>query len=136
MFLAPCAIGASFVGQMVQISRCGRTIAGDFVAFDIGWEGELNGSTVLWSVVISSDDSNERLQLGHERGVDGSFRSQFVFSGNSADQEQLKEDADLRDGEITVRFPAPVVGVAVEWPVWRAVITVDGEDLDSQVIAV
>ena len=120
---------------MVQISHCGRTIAGEVVAFDIRWEGELTGSTILWSVVISSDDSNERLQLGHERAGDGSFRSQFVFSGNSAEKQELDEDADLRDGELTVRFPASVVGVAVEWPVWRAVLTVDGEDLDSQVIA-
>ena len=119
---------------MVQISHCGRTIAGRFVAFDIRWEGDLQGSTVLWSVVISSEDGGERLQLGHERGADGSFRSQFVFSGNSADKQELDEDADLRDGELTVRYPASVVGVAVEWPVWRAVITVDGEDLDSHVI--
>jgi hypothetical protein len=120
---------------MVQISHCGRTIAGEFVAFDIRWEGAITGSTVLWSVLISTDDGRERLQLGHERAGDGSFRSQFAFSGNSAEKQELGEDADLRDGELTVRFPASVVGVAVEWPVWRAVITVDGEDLDSQVIS-
>jgi len=120
---------------MVQISHCGRTIAGEFVAFDIRWEGEISGSTVLWSVMISSEDGSERLQLGHERSGDGSFRSQFVFSGNSAEKQELDENADLRDQELTVRFPASVVGVAVEWPVWKAVLTVDGEDLDSQVIS-
>lgn len=120
---------------MVQISHCGRTVTGGFVAFDIAWEGELTGSTILWSVVIASEDSRERLQLGHERAGDGTFRSQFVFSGNSAEKEELEEDADLRDDGLTVRFPASVVGVAVEWPVWKAVVTVDGEDLDSQFIA-
>lgn len=120
---------------MVQITHCGRTIAGEFVAFDIRWEGSIHGSTVLWSVVISNDDGSERLQLGHERSVDGAFRSQYVFSGNSAEKQELDEDADLRDGELTVRYPASIVGVAVEWPVWKAVLTVDGEDVDSQVIS-
>lgn len=120
---------------MVQITHCGRTITGNLVAFDIRWEGALGGATVLWSAMLTSEDGHERLQLGHERAADGTFRSQFVFYGASATQQDVPEDADLRDGEITLRFPADIVGVAVEWPVWKAVITVDGEDVDSKVLA-
>jgi hypothetical protein len=33
-----------------------------------------------------------------------------------------------------VRFPAEVVGVAVEWPVWTTVLTIEGEDVSHMVV--
>jgi hypothetical protein len=45
----------------------------------------------------------------------------------------LDPDAEVGSAGITARFPTNVVGVAVEWPVWRAVITVDGADVAEQV---
>lgn len=44
---------------------------------------------------------------------------------------EVRPDADLDAEKITVRFPASVVGVAVEWPSWQAVITVDAREVAS-----
>jgi hypothetical protein len=59
-----------------------------------------------------------------------------VLDGVSGRRHDLAEDADLSDDELVVRFPANVVGVAVEWPVWTAVITVDGDDVAHHVVPV
>ena len=40
----------------------------------------------------------------------------------------------MGEGEVTARFPAEVVGVAVEWPLWTAVVSVDGQVVAEQVI--
>ncbi len=121
---------------MVQILGSGRTVAGAVVAFDITWEGDLSAdSSVLWSMEVSTSDGTESVDLGYQRNG-GAFTAQFVDDPASGRREEVPEDADLGSGQITVRFPANVVGVAVEWPVWRAVIAVDGVPTTSEVVAV
>lgn len=120
---------------MVEILGAGRTIGGGFVVFDIAWDGDLTESrSVLWSMEVSSGDGTDAIDLGHLR-VDGAFSSQFVDDQASGRRKEVAEDADLRDDEITVRFPENLVGVAVEWPVWRAVIALDGVPVASQLVA-
>ena len=120
---------------MTQIVRAGRTVTKGVVAFDIGWQGELSGyDSVLWSMLITSPDGKETVQLGYQ-AFHGAFSGQFVRDRVTGRQEDLDGDADLRDAEITVRFPAERVGVAVEWPSWRAVISVDGDHVAEYIVA-
>ena len=117
---------------MVQISGCGRTVGGGLVAINIRWEGEIaSEAPVLWMMEVS--DGEESVHLGHQRN--GSVVTQFVDAAGTGRREEVEESADLGDGEITVRFPAEVVGVALEWPVWRAVIAVDGAEVASEMCA-
>ena len=116
----------------VEITECGRTVAGDVVAFTIEWDGEPAGE-VAWAVRISSPDQAEEVVLGCSLGDDdGSADRQWVESEGR--RQDVEVDADLGEGEVTARFPAEVVGVAVEWPVWTAAIAVDGETVAEQVI--
>jgi hypothetical protein len=120
---------------MTQITRAGRTTTKELVAFDVGWEGDLSAyDSVVWSMMVTSADGQETVQLGYQV-FHGRFSAQFVRDVATDRQEDLDEDADLRDREITVRFPAERVGVAVEWPSWRAVITVDGSDVAEHLVA-
>ncbi|HET6563758.1 MAG TPA: hypothetical protein VFG72_17950 [Marmoricola sp.] len=118
---------------MTSIEHAGRTTTGDLVAFDIRWEGGLAGSTVVWSMVVA--EAGSEVRLCHER-VDGRPTGQYVVDGGTGRRHDVELDADLHDDEITVRFPADVVGVAVEWPVWKAVVTVDGQDVAHHVVPV
>jgi hypothetical protein len=120
---------------MTEITECGRTMAGEFVAFDIQWDGDLEGQSVTWSMVISSQDGKGVVRLGYEN-LEGDFAAQYVADESSQRRTEVDRNADLRDHEITVRFPANIVGVAVEWPVWTALLTVDGQDVASQVVQV
>lgn len=111
------------------IHNCGRTIAGGFVAFDMRWEGQVPpDADVQWSVCVS--EGREEVRLVHARSARGV--EQYVVG--VAGREDVQPDADLSDDEITVRFRAEVVGVAVEWPVWTTVLTIDGEDVSHMVI--
>jgi hypothetical protein len=116
---------------MVSIAHAGRTIAGDLVAFDVRWEGPLTGSTVVWSMVVS--DGVSEVRLCHER-ASGRPAGQYVVDEVTDRGRDVTADADVGADEITVRFPADAVGVAVEWPVWTAVITVDGVDVANHVV--
>jgi hypothetical protein len=117
---------------MVQIRECGRTVAAEYVAFDIRWDGDLSGErSVLWSMAVGSEDGADTVRLGYQRTGDDVV--QFVDDEASGRRAEVPQDADLGDDEITVRFPAEVVGVAAEWPVWRAVLVVDGEQVDERV---
>ena len=112
-----------------EITNCGRTVSGDFVAWDVRWDGELPADVdVQWSMVVA--DGEEEVRLVHGRR--GDVAEQYVVG--AAGREDVDADADLSGGEITVRFPADVVGVAVEWPVWTAVLTVAGEDVSQRVV--
>ncbi len=113
---------------MTSIESAGRTITGDLVAFDVSWDGPLTGSTVIWSMVVS--DGASEVRLCHERA--GEDATQYVVDATTGRRRDVAVDADLHDEEITVRFPADAVGVAVEWPVWVAVVTVDGQDVAQQ----
>jgi hypothetical protein len=115
---------------MTEIRECGRTVGGGVVAFTIAWEGELAGD-VAWVVTVSGDDPGERVALVHERAGDA-FSGQYVEAeGRRTD---LDEDATRGDDDITARFPAEVVGVAAEWPVWKAALVVDGTVVSEQII--
>src|SRR3954452_15854104 len=113
----------------VEIIECGRTIAGAVVAFTIEWEGEPSGE-VAWAAQVSSADADETVTLGYTRG--SGAEEQYVEAEGR--RQRLDTDADLGDGKITVRFPAEVVGVAVEWPTWNAVVAVDGQTVAQCVI--
>jgi hypothetical protein len=113
------------------IEHAGRTVTGGFVAFDIRWEGDLpTEAEVRWAMVVS--EGNEEVVLVHARR--GDTASQYVLG--TAGRDDVEPDADVSENEITARFPAESVGVAVEWPVWTAVITVDGEECTRQVVQV
>ncbi len=112
---------------MVRIRECGRSVAGGYVAFDIQWEGDLAGpQSVLWAMEVTSE-TGETVRLGYQRS--GAEPTQFVDDDVTGRRSDVDPDADVGDDEITVRFPAAVVGVAVEWPVWRALLVVDGEQI-------
>ena len=120
---------------MVEITHCGRTISGDVVGIDLRWEGDLaSEQSVLFSMLVSSEDDAEEIHLGHFRS--GAEVEQFVDDRASGRRHSVEPDADVDDHEIILRFPASVVGVAVEWPVWKAVITVDGQEVAARVVAV
>ena len=119
---------------MTSIEHAGRTITDALVAFDVRWEGDLGGAgTVVWTMVVS--DGASEVRLSHERRG-GEVAVQYVVDGATGRRQEVPEDADVEDDGITARFPADVVGVAVEWPVWTAVITVDGEDVAHRVVPV
>lgn len=112
-----------------SIEHCGRTVSGDFVAFTIRWTGDVDSaSEVQWSMVVS--EGEEEVSLVHARR--GASATQYVVG--RAGREDVEPDADVSEHEVTVRFPAEVVGVAVEWPSWTAVLTVDGEDVAREVV--
>jgi len=111
---------------MTQIARTGQAVTGNLVTFDIGWDEDLTGNeSVLWSMVITSPDGEETVQLGYQV-IDDAFVAQFVNDWTTGREQKVDMNADIRDREITVRFPADIVGVAAEWPTWRAVINVNG----------
>jgi hypothetical protein len=119
---------------MLEITDCGRTLAGDFVAFDIRWESESSApDTATWSMAITEGEGSETVHLVYERR-DGEFVAQYVDDTATGDRRDVDDDADLRDHEITVRFRADVVGVAVEWPVWKASLAVPGQQTATAVV--
>jgi hypothetical protein len=114
----------------VTIEHCGRTAAASVVAFDIQWSGDLPPNReVTWAVRVASQDVDGQVELGHRRSGGGT--SQYALDLSTGRRQDVGVDADLQDDEITVRFPTEVVGLAVEWPTWQAVIAVDGEDVAS-----
>jgi hypothetical protein len=116
-----------------EITHCGRTLTGDVVGIDIQWDGRLDArQSVIWSMFVSSEDGADEIHLGHLRA--GDSVEQFVDDQGSGRRESVQPDADVSDHEIVIRFPANVVGVAVEWPVWKAVIAVDGQDITTRVV--
>jgi hypothetical protein len=125
---------------MVEIIDCGRTIASGLVAFDIRWAGPVpDQEPVQWSMFVGSEDGRDRVQLGLLRSEDGSS-VQFVDDDTTGRRSEVDVDADLRNhddpegGEVTVRFPEEVVGVAVEWPVWRAVMVLGGVPVAERLV--
>ncbi len=114
-----------------QVNHCGRTVASDVIAFDIQWEGPLPAArTMAWSMVVTGPDGRETVRLVHERT--GEQVSQHVQAASG--RVEVAPDADVDEGEVTVRFPVEVVGAAVDWPVWTAVMTADGQELASCVV--
>ncbi len=121
---------------MAKIQECGRSIGGGTVAVDIEWQGELSGSSIAWVVTISSSDGSEHVRLVHERSGDGSSDAaegvQYVERDGS--RHEVGDDADVHDDHITARFPLDTVGVAADWPVWKAALHSDGSPVDEAVI--
>jgi hypothetical protein len=113
----------------LEIVNCGRTVSGDFVAWDMRWQGDLpDMADVQWSMVVSEGEEEIRLVHGRTHGR----QTQYVVG--AAGREDVEPDADVSDDEIVARFPADVVGVATGWPVWTAVLTVDQEDVSHMVV--
>ena len=122
----------------VRIEHCGRTVAASVAAFDIRWSGQLPADReVTWAVRVARGDGEE-VELGHRR--DGRRVLQYARDLATGRTQQTSPDAELdaspEVGEITVRFPVDVVGVAVEWPTWQAVIEVDGQDVTTLAVPV
>jgi len=119
---------------MTQIVHAGRAETDVVVAYDIRWEGDLSGArSVTWSMTVTSPDGRDSVRLAYQ--VDGGEPAvQYVLDRASGRRQDLDPDADLDDDEITVRFPTATVGVAASWPSWRAVITVDGEDVAERLL--
>lgn len=112
----------------VTIDQCGRTIAASIIAFDIQWSGDLPGDReITWAVRISSAAADGEVELGHRRSAGGP--SQYARDLSTGRTQEVTPDADVSAREITVRFASAVVGQAVEWPIWKAVLTVDDEDV-------
>ena len=112
----------------VTIEHCGRTIAASVVAFDIRWSGVLpEDAELTWAVRVTSADGGSRLELAHGRRAGG--LEQYARDLATDQAQAVGPDADLDGDGITVRFPVDVVGVAIEWPTWQAVLTVDGQDV-------
>ena len=117
----------------VTIKHCGRTAAGDFVAFDIQWDGPLpSARSLAWRMVVTAPDGKETVRLTLQQVEGRATQHVEATSGRM----ELDADAEIDDGEVTVRFPANVVGVAVEWPVWTAVLEADGEELATCVVPI
>ena len=119
----------------VTIDHCGRTIAASVVAFDIQWTGELpEDREVTWAVRVADPRGDSQVELGLRRV--GRQVSQYARDLSTGLTQEVRPDADLDGAEITVRFPTDVVGTAVEWPTWQAVIEVEGEDLTALTVPV
>ena len=119
---------------MAQIVHAGRTETKVVVAFDIRWQGDLSGGrSVTWSMTVTSPDGRDSVRLAYQL-LDGASAEQFVLDRASGRRQDVDPDADLDGDEITVRFPTASVGVAATWPSWRAVITVDGEDVAERLL--
>lgn len=118
------------------IRECGRTVGGGIVVFDITWDGTLAGTTVAWVVTVDDEETSERVVLCHERagGPEGPEDTARQFVAADGRQHDVRVDATVEDDHVTARFPAEVVGVAAEWPVWKAVLVVDGTAVSEQVI--
>lgn len=116
---------------MVQILGCGRTVAGDVVAYDLQWEGDLPGGSVVLAMDVT--DGEQTVRLGHERR-DGVFVAQYVEEPESGRRRDVDEDADLDTSGVTVRVPANLVGVAAEWPAWTGVVVVDGDEVSRKAV--
>ncbi len=116
--------------DQVTLEHCGRTIAASVVAFDLKWAGDLPaGREVTWAVRVVSGDGESQVELGHRRSAGRT--SQYALDLASGRSQEVGVDADLQADEITVRFPSDVVGVAADWPTWKAVIEIDGCDVTS-----
>ena len=113
-----------------QIRECGRTVGGGIVVFDVTWDGDLAGGTVAWVVTIDNEDSSERVVLCHERA--GDDVRQFVAADGR--QQDVRVDATIEDDHATARFPEEIVGVAAGWPLWQALLVVDGTAVSEKVI--
>ena len=120
-------------GGVVEITGCGRTIAADVVAFTVRWSGEPPSSrTVTWAARVTGPDGREAVELGYQRSA--TEEHQYVADLLTGKRQELAPDLEMDAGELTARFPASVVGVAVEWPTWHAVIAVDGNRLATRAI--
>ncbi len=121
---------------MTQILECGRSIGGGTVVFDIEWEGGLSGDRLGYCVTIISSDNSEQVTLVHQRGAGeegAGAGEQYVEA--AGDRRPVTVDADVSDDHVTARFPQDVVGVAVDWPVWKAALLSDGSPVAEAVIA-
>jgi len=116
---------------MTQIRECGRTIGGGIVVFDIEWDDELPRGPVAWRVTVANDDGSEHVALVHERS-DNDFVAQYVEAEGG--RQRVAEDATVEEGHVTARFPVKVVGVATQWPVWKAAMVIDGETVSEKVL--
>jgi hypothetical protein len=124
-------------GGGVEITGCGRTTAAGVVAFTVRWAGDLPPSgTVTWAARVTAPDGREAVLLGYQLALQsrGPDARQYVEDLSSGRVQELAADAEVDAEEVTVRFPASAVGVAVEWPTWQAVIAVDGAEVATQTI--
>jgi hypothetical protein len=103
--------------------------AGTAVRVVWSYQGELPATgTVLWSLSAADRGGSNAVQLGYKT-LDGNQIAYFTFSG--AKQQNLSGAPDVSvPGQVTAVLPsAAVAALGSEWH-WRAVVNVDGEDVD------
>lgn len=93
------------------------------------YQGDLPATgTVLWSLSAADLGGNNAVQLGHKT-LDGNQIAYFTFAG--AKQQNLSGAPDVSvPGQVTAVLPSTAVSaLGSEWH-WKAVVNVDGEDVD------
>ncbi len=98
------------------------------------WAGGVRRSkSVLWVVWVSRADGGDARQLGYKI-VDGQFSAHYVFDFATAQQQNLTDyAARLSEQSLVVEFPmSAVAGLGDDWR-WRAVLNIDGDDVDEHV---
>jgi hypothetical protein len=93
------------------------------------YQGDLPAAgTVLWSLSATDRGGNNAVQLGYKT-LDGNQIAYFTFTG--AKQQNLSGAPDVSvPGQVAAVLPsAAVAALGSEWH-WKAVVNVDGKDID------
>lgn len=103
----------------------------DPVAVTFEWSGTVPQSgSVLWVVTVSAADGSTSRQLAY-KVVDGEASAHFVFDFGTSTQDNIEGGMRLEAQRLVAEFPASAVDDLGEDWTWRAVLNVDGVDVDS-----
>lgn len=104
---------------------------GDPLDVAFTWDGQVPSTgSVLWVVWVTSADGETSRQLGYKI-VDGQPSAQFVFDFASLQQDNLAGSAELGAQQLVAQFPRSAVDDLGEGWTWRAMLNVDGADVDE-----
>jgi len=89
--------------------------------------------SILWVVWVSRANGGDARQLGYKT-VDGKPSAHYVFDFATAQQQNLANcAARLSERRLGVEFPlSAIAGLGADWQ-WRAVLNIDGDDVDEYV---
>ncbi|MFC9767623.1 hypothetical protein [Rhodococcus jostii] len=126
---ASAAVGAPIDLTEVSVHLGVPGYAGTAARVVWNYQGDLPATgTVLWSLSAANRGGSNAVQLGYKT-LDGNQIAYFTFAG--AKQQNLSGAPDVSvPGQVTAVLPsAAVAALGGEWH-WRAVVNVDGEDVD------